>query len=120
VQVSVSPAVRQLLGHLKSLREAKGWTSNQMDERLMVGPGWTEVVESGSTEPSLDLVLAMVEVLGASPAEFLGSFQPDGNANVPRQVEAAGDGSDLLLRFPYADFDAEVRLVNADMDGFWS
>jgi len=116
--VPVSKLISALLSRLKELRERSRLTAAQLEERLILGPGWVERFESGATVPSLDMLLGILEVLGASPEDLLSEVPPTSVGEIERQIHALEDGKDLLINFRYAAHDAVYRLPNARMDEF--
>jgi transcriptional regulator with XRE-family HTH domain len=115
-----NPAVVAILKRLRALRERKGLTTAGMDERMILGPGWTSRFESGQTAPSLDILLAMLHEAGAKPVDLFGGLPEfDGPGSVvERQIFATPDGDDLILNFRYAEHDARYRLAGASSEEF--
>lgn len=114
----VSKTVRDLLGRLSEFRKAAGLTAREMDERLLVGPGWTARFEAGEIAPSIDLLLAMLNVLGVPPGQFLGSHVWDETTNVVREMYAEPNGDDLAIHFRYTDYNARYSLKGANLEEF--
>lgn len=115
-----NPAVTAILKRLRALRERAGLTPAGMDERMILGPGWTSRFESGQTASSLDILLAMLHEAGAKPDELFGGL-PEFDGPTPvveRQIFATPAGSDLILNFRYAEYDACYRLAGATSDEF--
>jgi transcriptional regulator with XRE-family HTH domain len=122
------PAVRRLLLRLRQLREKAGLTARDVEQRLILGPGWIDKFEAGDAVPPVDVLLAILHVLGASLSsvgdelEDIGSGE-DGSSGggIDRYIfaEPAKDGSGaLLIRFQYANHDATYRLPNATVEQF--
>ena len=111
--------VDAVLRRLKELREEAEITPAELDDRLILGPGWIERFETGRTVPSIGLILAILHALRRTPDELFGHITA---ADIPgdfeRQVYAVQDGRDLLIRFNYAKYDAQYRLGNATLDQF--
>jgi transcriptional regulator with XRE-family HTH domain len=116
--MAVSETVRSLLARLKALRKQAGVTTAQMDERLLIGPGWTERFENGEVAPSIDLLVAMLNILNVPPQDFFAAHDWDTASRVPREMWAEQAGKDLLIHFRYNDYDAEYRLKGATLQQF--
>ena len=55
-----------LLKNIGALRQKAGLTQAQLEERLILGPGWISRFESGETVPSIDMVLAILHETNAT------------------------------------------------------
>lgn len=117
--MAASEHVRVLLQRLRAMRERAGVSPAQLEERLILGPGWVERFESGQTAPSVDTLLAMVHAVGGSLDELVRGLAAGADSQlVERQVFAERDGEDVLVKFAYADHDATYRLQDATIDEF--
>lgn len=91
----------------------------ELERKLILGPGWVERFESGATAPSIDTLGAMLHAIGKSLDDLL---VPDSQATSPaamaRHVTAEARGRDLAITFPYGEFDAECILQNASIAEF--
>jgi len=116
-----SEALKAILERLKDTREQAGLTSAEIEERLIIGPGWINRIESGETIPNVDLLLAILRKLDTDPAGFFSGIQlPESAAEVERDIFAVEEGPNLLVHFVYADFDAVYELPNATLEEFES
>lgn len=116
-----TPIVQYILRRLQDLREGEGLSRGQVEEKLLLGPGWIERYETGQTVPEINSLLAIVEALGRDYEDlFEGLPAPDGSAanHLERLVNAHQDGNDLIVSFPYGAHEAEVRLTNATVAEF--
>lgn len=119
-QLSRNPIVASL----RSLREASGIERSELDQRLILGPGWIERFETGRSAPTIDMVFAILAELGVDPGnffcnlEFSPEIQETAPSTVQRSIRAEADGTGLRFHFPYADFDAQYRLENAGIAEF--
>lgn len=114
----ISKDVQGLLARIKGLRRRADIAPQEMDRRLLIGPGWTARFESGEIAPSIDLVLAMLSVLRVPPGPFLGSHPWSEIAQPAREMYAEPQGDDLIIHFHYADHDARYRLRDAGIEEF--
>ena len=116
---SADDYLRHMLLNLQALREKNELSVAQMEEQLILGPGWIGRFERAETIPNLDLLLAILHESGSSLADLIadvpGQPQPTG---FTRGISAGQDGDDILIRFPYANFDAAYRLGNAKVGEF--
>lgn len=115
----VSGPLAQILARLREFREEAGITAKELEEKLILGPGWIESFEAGRAVPAVDALLAILHAVGRTPAElFDGAAAGAAPGEVERSLFAEPDGDDLLLRFKYADFDASYRLPGASLAEF--
>jgi transcriptional regulator with XRE-family HTH domain len=116
-----SDALRAILERLRHAREGLGLTASDLEERLILGPGWLDRIESGETALSIDLLLAVLHQLGVDPAEFFGAIElPATAAEIARDIYAVPDETDLRIHFVYADHDAVYVLPGATLEAFES
>ena len=109
--------ISALLARMKELRERSGLSAAQLEERLILGPGWVERFESGAAVPSLDMLLGVLQLIGASPNDLFSGALPTSAGEIDRQIHAV-DGKDLLIHFRYAAHDAVYRLPKAKLEEF--
>src|ERR1039457_3213373 len=113
-----SKFVSALLGRLKALREQAGLREGELEERLILGPGWIERFESGATVPSLEMLLHIPNFVGATPADLFAGSSETMAGEIERYIYAIPDGKDLLIHFRYAAHDAVYRLDHASLEEF--
>jgi transcriptional regulator with XRE-family HTH domain len=119
IMAKSSGYIEQLLGRLRSLRESRGLSPEQIEERLILGPGWISGIESGKIVPSLGLTLAILTVLRADLTDLVGSKKvSDPVTEIERMVSADAEGDDLIIRFAYADYNASYTLHDATIGQF--
>ena len=115
----VSRPVRQILSRLQTFREEAGLTSTELEERLILGPGWIPRFERGEMVPSLDVLLAILGAVGKTPNQLFNDISPEtAPGAVERVIFADEEHDDLLVHFKYADFDASYVLRNASLKEF--
>jgi transcriptional regulator with XRE-family HTH domain len=108
-----------LLGRLRTLREQAGISPEELEAKLILGPGWVTRFESGRTLPSLDLLVVLLAAMGSDLEQLAHNINADLDglavavAVADRSLSAEGRGNDLLVRFPYADHDAQFLLPRA-------
>jgi len=114
-----SEAAKALLGRLRVLREAAGISEEELEQRLILGPGWVRRFESGATIPSVDVLLAMLGEVGADLTELARDLDfTELEHEVVRQVDGVAEGDDLLIKFKYAKHDVVYRLPRASSEEF--
>lgn len=114
---SNSDYLTRLLQRLSAFRGEAGLTSAQVEERLILGPGWVGAIEEGTIHPSLDVIASMLSVYGKS----LSNLAEGATGSVPhinRSIAAEAVGNDLDIHFSYARHDATYRLLNASLDQY--
>lgn len=109
-------ATSAILARLRELREQAGLTPAQLEERLILGPGWIERFESGQTLPGLDTLLAILTELGVRLEDLLRGLDLGPLVhNLNHTVYAVPEGNDLIVHFQYSQFDAQYRLPGANL-----
>ena len=63
--------LKSLLNKLKTIRETSGLSPAQLEDRLILGPGWITRFETGETIPSIDMLLAILHQTGSSLPDLL-------------------------------------------------
>jgi transcriptional regulator with XRE-family HTH domain len=108
-----------LLGRLRQLREQKGLSPEEVDEKLILGPGWTRRFESGDVVPGLDMFLALTRALNLNPRDLFSEAIGEGSPlEAARAISGEQHGKDLRIQFRYGNFDAVYRLPDARLTDF--
>jgi transcriptional regulator with XRE-family HTH domain len=111
--------LKSLLGNLRKLREKANLSESELEERLILGPGWIARFEEGDTIPSIDMLLAILYQTGSTLNNLLEDLPSHPDASeVERHIFAEQTGKDLLIHFRYTNFDAEYVLPNSTVDEF--
>lgn len=115
-----SSVIVQLWNRFCELRERAGISMEELERRLILGPGWVSQFESGATSPPMDLLFAMLQEIGADPADLFHGINLSGIGAIShkREISAEQDGIDLAIEFRYAKFDATYTLPNATLNEF--
>ncbi len=114
-----SAAVAEILKRLRRRREELAVSAEQLEAKLILGPGWVARFESGEITPSIDLLLAMLRQLGVAPSVFFAGLKLPGTAStIDRTIYGEADGEDLLVHFRYAKHDASYRVPKATLAQF--
>jgi transcriptional regulator with XRE-family HTH domain len=85
---------------------------------LALGSGWIGRFESGETEPTLSMLLALAGELGTPIDSSLKGNPPVNAATIPRSLSAEADGSAIGVKFHYNKFDASYRLDSTELRQF--
>lgn len=107
-----------LLAKLKATRERAGLTESELEERLILGPGWINRFESSKTIPSIDMVLAILHEIGSNIEELIEGMPPPDTATIERSIFAEEEDDDLIVHFEYANFDAQYKLKSSTLEQF--
>ena len=108
-----------LLQNLSNLREKAGLSTDQIEERLILGPGWVTRFEAGEIVPSIDMLLAILNTAGLTLSDLLEDLLAYPEATeLERFIFAEQIGADLVVHFRYAKFSAAYTLANATVDEF--
>jgi transcriptional regulator with XRE-family HTH domain len=114
-----SPTVERLLRRVRELREKAGIAPEELERQLILGPGWIDRFEAGEAVPDLDVLMAILHLLGRTPADLFNELEIDSHpGSVARNLLAEAIGDDLLLQFDYADHEASHHLADASLDEF--
>jgi transcriptional regulator with XRE-family HTH domain len=122
--MTADPVVAVLLSRLRELRERAGISPEELDARLILGPGWVLRFESGQTIPTLDVLLVLLSALGYELSDLIAGLalpaeHETTTAAVERFLSAEeGDAGELIVRFRYANYDATYRLAGATIREF--
>jgi transcriptional regulator with XRE-family HTH domain len=107
------------LGNLRELRLRSGLSEAELEEQLIIGPGWVRRWESGEVIPRLDVLLSLLSAVGASPEDLLrGVTLAESDGLIERDVRAAAHDGGIRIHFPYAKFDATYELQDASVSEF--
>lgn len=110
--------LQSVLHNFRNLRERAGVSERELEERLILGPGWIRRFETGETIPTIDMLLAMLHEVGATLEELFRDMPAPEAAEVDRLIHAEQADRDLVIYFRYADFDSRYVLNNATVDEF--
>lgn len=110
--------LRALLANLTGVRQRAGFSVQQLEERLILGPGWITRFEAGESVPSIDMLLAILHELGATIQDLLIDLGVPDEADVQRRIFAQQNGDNLTIHFDYANYDAQYSLPNAQLADF--
>jgi transcriptional regulator with XRE-family HTH domain len=119
-----NPIVTSLLSSFHDIRQAAGLTPEQLDERLIFGPGWVRRFETGDTVPSIDVLVVMLAALNSDLRQLIDGANLDvaleePSSAIDRMLSTEQFEDDaLLVRFRYADYDATYQLPNASLQQF--
>ena len=105
-----------LLRNLRTLREKMGLSLDELENRLILGPGWITCFEKGEIVPSVNMLLAILHEMGATLDDLLVGL-PE-HADIPQveqRIFAEQADSDIVIHFRYANFDATYTLENANV-----
>ena len=94
----------QFGAHLKSLRDARGWTHQQMAERSTLAIDTISRLERGSFSPSIRTIFKLADGLELSVSTIFAGFE-----NGARQHRA--EMGDLLRSLSPAELDAAARVL---------
>ena len=111
--------VKALLNNVRLLREKAGVSAAELEEKMILGPGWVTRIEQGLTVPSVDMLVAIVRALNFNLSDLLADLpQAPEDLEVERQIYAEQNGNDLDIHFRYANHDAVYTLAGASEEEF--
>lgn len=110
--------LKALLANLKTIREKQGLSESDLEERLILGPGWIRRFEAGETVPSVDMLLAILHGIGAALSHLLEGLPEPDAAHVERVIFAEPVSNGIIVHFRYANFDARYTLPGSTLHEF--
>ena len=110
--------LRALLDNLRAARRDAGLSEGELEENLILGPGWISRFESGETPPSIDVVLAILREIGASMDVLLEGLPEPRTAVIDRNILAEQSGNDVVINFRYAKFNAHYVLPDTTIGAY--
>jgi transcriptional regulator with XRE-family HTH domain len=110
--------IHALLRNIEVLRKKARLTHAQLEERLILGPGWINRFERGESVPSIEMILAILHVTNATLSDLLRGLPEPEAATVERFIFAEQAGKDITICFRYARFDARYTLADSILEDF--
>ena len=112
-----SDYLSQLFRRLHTFRQESQLEPEQVESNLVLGPGWIQAFESGAALPGLDVVMSLLSLYGKTLSDLAEGI--DGNApSIKRSITPKEVDNDLILHFPYGEYDATYRLEGATVEQF--
>jgi transcriptional regulator with XRE-family HTH domain len=106
-----------LLQRLRSFREEAGYSAGDVEQRLILGPGWIVAIENGAVIPSLDVVASLLAVYNKDLSDL--TIGLTGSVpHINRSISCAASKNALLICFKYASYDAVYNLEDATPEQF--
>jgi transcriptional regulator with XRE-family HTH domain len=68
--------LHSILNRFRQLREQAGISQSELEEKLILGPGWVNRFEQGETVPSLDMLLVLLHAIGKDFASLISGIEP--------------------------------------------
>lgn len=112
------PELSALFKRLAQLRETAGYTPAQIEQSLVLGPGWVAEFESGNREPSFGTLAAILHKYGERMDTFFADLNFDEEIILDRHLTAEPTDTDLILHFPMGSFKAQVKIEEASLEEF--
>ena len=113
-----STYVSVLLANLRDVRECAGMSQADLEERLILGPGWIERFESARSIPSIQMLLAILHEIGAQFDDLLNGVPDVDVSDVERNIYAEPAGENIIIHFRYARYDAQYTLLDSSIKDF--
>jgi len=116
--MSIANSLSELLNRLRILRKQAGISTTELEEALILGPGWVSRFESGESIPSLDVLLSMLFRIGYGLPDLIKDIEIKEVPEIKRQIYAEPKKNNLIINFPYGNFNAQYTLKNARLTEF--
>ena len=115
--MSHSAYLSQLFRRLHTFRQEAQLDPEQVENNLVLGPGWIHAFESGAALPGLDVIMSLLSLYGKTLRDLAEGIE--GNAPpIKRSITPEAIGNDLVLHFPYGEYDATYLLEGATVEQF--
>ena len=102
--------LKALLRNVGLIRARVGLSEKELEDRLILGPGWIRRYETGETTPTIDMLLAMLYELNADLEELLVGLPENSEHGLERLIYAEQIDNGIDIHFRYADHNAKYRL----------
>jgi transcriptional regulator with XRE-family HTH domain len=108
-----------VLQRLGDQREQCGVSAEELEGRLLLGPGWIDLYLSGLAEPPLSLVIAIAAELGVSLDALVEDIEFTEPASiVHRQLTAEEDDEGLILTFMFGSHETTYQIPHGHIEEF--
>lgn len=115
----MDPNFASLLEKLTSSRIATGLSKEDVEKKMVLGPGWVERFETGDKLPSLATLIALLNLYRVRISDFFESVNLTDDIFISdRHLTAKPSGDNLILVFQMGKYRAEVELQDASIDEF--
>ena len=113
------PELSRLFRQLANRRLEAGLTVEQVERRLVLGPGWVEAFEGGDLEPTIGTLAALLHLYGTSLPKFFADLDLAGDGVVmDRHLTATQEDNALRLHFPMGPYKASITIPDATVKDF--
>ena len=112
-----SDYLSQLFRRLHTFRQEAQLEPEQVESNLVLGPGWIHAFESGAALPSLDVVMSLLSLYGKTLRDLADGIEGNAPA-IKRSITPEEVGNNLVLHFPYGEYDATYLLEDATVEQF--
>ncbi len=87
---------RKLLGQrIKELRQARGWSQEELAERMESGAKYLSSLERGRENPTLDMLLNLARCLRVEPVDLFNyAWLRLSDSEIRRKIQALADRAD--------------------------
>ena len=103
----------QLSENLSRLRTQAGLSQEELEQRLILGPGWISAFEKGKSIPDIEVLIAILFEIRTSFSHLVDTLPDPPSSDFSRSVRAESVNGGLLIRFRYSQYEAIYRLDNA-------
>jgi transcriptional regulator with XRE-family HTH domain len=113
-----SKILKILLSRIKETRTQKSITQENIEEALIIGPGWIDSFEKGDVSITLETLLAILKYLYVSLSDITENISVSNDQEFPRNIYAVKNDTGIDVRFKYAKHDAVYFLEKATVSEF--
>ena len=87
---------RKLLGQrIKELRQARGWSQEELAERMESGAKYLSSLERGRENPTLDMLIKVARTLKVEPMDLFNyTWMKLSDAEIRKRIKALADQAD--------------------------
>lgn len=113
-----SELLSKLLGRLKEKRTKKNITNEDIEQSLIIGPGWIDSFENGDVSITLEMLLSVLKEIDVSISDITQNLNIINYQEFPRNIYAKKKGFGIDVYFKYAKHDAIYFLASATVKKF--
>lgn len=102
---------------LKDLRTERGLSRTAVEEKLLLGEGWLELIETGNFLITVNFLSVMLESLEVSLEDFFSGVDLSSvTQELDRRLSIVSTDKGIELYFPYGDYDATYEMPDVNME----
>ena len=110
--------LNNILNNLKKARIEANITAEEIEKKLIFGPGWIDGIENGKIPIDLETLLSIISVMGIPFSKIFIIGEKSESQELPRNIYAVQNKEDIEVHFKYSKHDAVYILKKATVSQF--